>query len=327
MTRSSTRPDRLEELQMRLERAVTDITSGDDWARMLEAQARFHSYSWSNSLLILVQCPHASRVAGYRTWQSLGRQVQRGEKGIAILAPVVARKKDERVCQHDQATNDEPVQDREQTRVLAGFRVAHVWDVSATEGAELPEVAPVALVGEAPNALVEHLEAGVRSAGFSLVREDCSPANGCTDFVARTVTVRPDLSPAQVCKTLCHELAHATMHEEFVGHELKDGACRGRVEVEAESVAYVVCATAGLETGSYSFPYVARWARGDVALVASTAQRVNETARQITTAIGLEHRPDTQSELIPERDSRSTAHRARMATRRRTAASREGRSR
>jgi len=252
--------------------------------------------------------------------------VRRGERGLAILAPVVVRQRREHEPS-DTATDGRDPEDREARRVLRGFRVAHVWDVSATDGAELPDVAPVALVGAAPEALFEKLEAQVHSAGFNLAREDCSPANGRTDFVARSVTVRPDLSPAGACKTLCHELAHATMHEELVGQELANGTCRGRAEVEAESVAYVVCAIAGLETGSYSFPYVARWARGDVSLVTSSAQRVNETSRRITSALGLGGPQSAENGLVSERDSRSGARRARSSTHRTRTASREGRSR
>jgi len=107
---------------------------------------------WSNSLLILTQCPQATRVAGYRTWQTLGRQVRRGERGLAILAPVVVRQRREHEPS-DTATDGRDPEDREARRVLRGFRVAHVWDVSATDVAELPYVAPVALVGAAPEAL------------------------------------------------------------------------------------------------------------------------------------------------------------------------------
>lgn len=269
--------DRLLEVHERLTRAVEELRSGEDWARMLAVQARFHDYSWNNCLLILAACPQATRVAGYRAWQSLGRQVRRGERGIPILAPLVVRAKDRA---------EDRVEGDKERRVVRGFRVTYVWDISSTDGEELSEVKPVALEGDAPDQLYERLAAQVVAAGYVLERGDCAPANGCTDFLARTVTVRPDLSNAGAAKTLCHELAHVSLHAELVGSELGRRGCRGRAEVEAESVAYLVCAMAGMETGTYSFPYVARWA-SDLSVVSETAARVTTCARDIVSAAGL----------------------------------------
>lgn len=264
--------DRLAQAHEQLRKAVEELRSGEDWAQMLATQARFHNYSWGNCLLIQASCPQATKVAGYRTWQSLGRQVRKGERAIPILAPVVTRRQD---AGAEEAT-EEP--SRDTTRVLRGFRVAYVFDISATDGDPLPEVRPQLLEGEAPTHLYDRLAAQVSEAGFTLLRAECSPANGSTDFLSRTVTVRPDLSPAASVKTLCHELAHVTLHEQLAT-ELR-GGCRGRAEVEAESVAYLVCATAGLDSGSYSFPYVARWA-DDLTVVTATATRVTSCASQI----------------------------------------------
>ena len=139
------------------------------------------------------------------------------------------------------------------------------------------------LEGDAPRELFERLAEQVRAGGFNLLRGDCRPANGTTHFLARTVVVQKDLAGAQAAKTLAHELAHTLLHH---GDEYRQG-CRGRVEVEAESVAYLVCQAAGVPTGRYTFPYVARWADGDVELVRSTAERAVTCARGILERAGL----------------------------------------
>jgi len=261
---------KLEKAHEVLTRAVDELVSGQDWAAMLATAARFHRYSANNVLLIHMQRPGATRVAGYRTWQSLRRQVRRGEKGIAILAPVVYRRR--------------PVDDTDPDAVvgvLSGFRVAHVFDVSQTEGAGMAEVPAVPLAGDAPGTLWELLADQVRAARFELVRGDCGPANGVTDFLARRVTVAEQLEPAMAAKTLAHELAHVSLHDGTAG-------CRGVAEVEAESVAYLVTNAAGLDSGSYSFPYVAMWARGETRMVLEAADRAICTARAILTAAGLD---------------------------------------
>lgn len=273
----------------RLTAAVERLVSGEDWAAMLAVASRLHRYSLNNVLLIQSQMPDATRVAGYRTWQALGRQVRKGEHGLAILAPVLRRVP----AGEPDATGErgrEPAREKDaapKRQVLTGFKVTKTFDISQTDGPPLPDVVPEQLLGDAPAALYEGLAGQVTAAGFTLVREDCSPAYGRTDFAKRTVVVRPDLSPAQAAKTLAHELAHTALHDDpkFLGHS--GFSCRGLAEVEAESVAYLVCTTAGLATDGYTFPYVARWASGDVAVVRSAAERSLGAARAITTTLGL----------------------------------------
>ena len=237
-----TRPDKLSETHDRLVQAVESLTSGEEWRRMLDVARQFHSYSFGNLMLIASQAPNATRVAGFRTWKKLGRSVRKGEHGIAILAPCVYRGR--LVDEHDEREHPELA------RVLRGFRVVHVFDLSQTDGEPLSEVAPVLLEGDAPVTLWARLASQLAEAGFSLERTDCSPANGTTDFLARRVVVRPDLSPLQAAKTLAHEAAHTRLHH---GTEYAMG-CRGIAEVEAESVAYLVCSAAGLTTDEYTLP-------------------------------------------------------------------------
>jgi len=225
--------DRLTEAHERLTRAVESLVSGEDWQQLLILAGRLHRYSANNCLLIRAQRPDATWLAGYRRWQALGRQVRRGEKGVSILAPIVTRRRP--------VDSDEETEAPGLVRVLRGFTVAHVWDVSQTDGPPLPEVGPVLLEGDAPAELWDRLASQVVAAGFALRRADCRPANGVTDFGGRTVTVRADVDGAQAAKTLAHELAHVLLHD---GTENGSG-CRGRAEVEAESVAYSLIWTGG----------------------------------------------------------------------------------
>ncbi|HET9772655.1 MAG TPA: ImmA/IrrE family metallo-endopeptidase, partial [Acidimicrobiia bacterium] len=147
-----------------------------------------------------------------------------------------------------------------------------------------PPQRPQLLDGEAPAGLWDTLAGQVAAAGFTLTRSEiANGANGVTNFALRTVTVAPHLSPAQAAKTLAHELAHVSMH---TGTEYAAG-CRGRAEIEAESVAYIVCSTAGLHSAGYSFGYVAHWAGGDMKAIKETADRVISTARRHLDAMGL----------------------------------------
>jgi hypothetical protein len=280
--------DRLRAAHEQLTQAVEQLVSGEDWAQMLNVAARFHRYSLNNVLLIQLQMPEATRVAGYRSWQTLGHQVRRGEHGLTILAPVLRRvQAEETSTLPPQPTPISEGTERKPRQQLVGFKLTKVFDISQTDGPPLPDVSPELLGGDAPAALYEGLAGEVTAAGFTLQREDCSPANGRTDFGAKTVTVRPDCSEAQAAKTLAHELGHIQLHDDpkYLGFE--GFACRGLAEVEAESVAYLVCSAAGLSTGEYSFPYVARWANGDVTLVHSAAERSLGAARAITSSLGL----------------------------------------
>ena len=261
--------DRLAAVHAQLMSAVDALVDGPAWRRMLEVAARFHRYSPNNVLLICLQRPDATRVAGYHTWREVGRQVRKGETGIAILAPVTARRRE--VAEEDSERAGEP-------RVLRGFRVTHVFDLSQTDGEPLPEVRPELLGGSAPFGVWECLLDQIEAAGYSFGYADIAPANGRTDHAAGTVVVRGDLTGAQSVKTLAHELAHVLLHQP---DELPAGFTRKRAEVEAESVAYLVCAAHGLDSGEYTVPYVAGWADGDRELVQLTTTRVLATAREI----------------------------------------------
>ncbi len=260
------RVDKLTSAHADLVAAVESLTSGEDWQRMLDTASRFHRYSANNVFLIMLQRPEASRVAGYRTWQKLGRQVRKGERGIRILAP----------CTYRYKTTDDSG-DESTHMGIRGFTTTTVFDLAQTDGTDLPDVRPALLDGDAVGGLWNALAAQVKHAGYTLERGDCGGANGRTDHSVRTVRVRDDVSEAPATKTLCHELAHVLLHPDNAAYF----GCRGRSEVEAESVAFLVCQSVGLSTDGYSWPYIAHWSNGDATVVRQTADRVLTAVRTI----------------------------------------------
>jgi len=276
-------------LHEQITEGVAALVESEAWKAMLDAAARFHRYSLNNLLLIGMQAPTATRVAGFSTWRSLGRQVRKGERGIAILAPCTYRTT--KAADGEAAGDTAAVTAGEKDsagegrpgRQVRGFRRAYVFDVAQTDGEPLAEVAPMLLSGEAPAGLWDALERQVEVRGYTVERGPCGMANGWTDPTSNTVRVRADVDDAQAVKTLAHELAHIEC-----GHvtDLPTYAmCRGRCEIEAESVAYILSADAGLPTDGYSFAYIASWAEGDPALVRQAAETVTKAARTILTAL------------------------------------------
>jgi hypothetical protein len=257
-----------------LQSSVAELVTGEQWQRYLNVQARFHNYSFWNTLAILRARPDASRLAGFQQWRRLGRQVRKGEHGIAILAPMV------RIV--EQVEPDDASGTAEGTRRCVGFKVVYVFDVGQTDGDPLPEIpAPETVSGDGPAWLWHALAEQIAAAGFHLERgslpEPWSDANGITLVEDRRVIVRHDLPDAQAIKTCAHELAHVLLH---IGENC--ALPRAVREVEAESVAFIVCsAGGGMDTGGYTLPYVAHWSNGDTALVAGTGERVAACARTI----------------------------------------------
>lgn len=271
--------DRLAALHDTLTDAVAGLIGDAQWQRMLAAAACFHRYSLSNVLLIYMQRPDATRVAGIRTWNRLGRHVRKGERGIAILAPVSYRT-EQPPPDGDRAEAVQPGDDGKPRRVLRGFKVAYVFDIAQTEGEPIPDVQPVVLDGDDPGRLWDALEKQVVGQGYTVrcvpgLTAGGEPADGLTEWRARVVSVDDGLPPAHATHTLAHELGHVLLHGP------RDGISQQQREVEAESVAFVVCTAAGLDTGPAATPYVARWANGDLAVVRASAERVLAAARTV----------------------------------------------
>ncbi len=292
--------DAVERLHAQLQDSLQELVTSEDWQQALAVAARFHDYSFSNTQLIWAQSLARgftpSRVAGYRAWQDLGRHVRRGEKGLQILAPVTRKLT--------------PENSEDEERRVVGFRVVHVFDLAQTEGEPLPEVSAALVEGDLP-AHWEQVSGLIVDAGFDLQVADLErlgEANGITDWQQRDVVVRASLPGAQRFKTAVHELAHIRLHEPNT-----DGrpSCRGIVEVEAESVAYLVCAGLGIDSAGYSLPYVASWSGGDITKVSATANRVIGCAGQVLTQLEqerrLEREPIAASPRIETRDRETLA--------------------
>ena len=258
----------------RLAEGITQLTSSERWQDWLTMQSRFHNYSFNNTLLILDQKPEASRVAGFNAWRKLDRFVRKGEKGIWILAPMVYKSD----ARDDASTGDEV------TKVIRGFKAVPVFDVSQTDGAELPEVC-VRLDGEDEAGLFERLRSMAASIGFTVEdATDLGGANGMCAHDERRILVLTSNAPVQRAKTLAHELGHAILH----GPRDARPDTRAVMELEAESVAFVVCTAAGITSDDYSFGYVASWSGGgDEALAAIKASggRIQRAADQILRAL------------------------------------------
>jgi antirestriction protein ArdC len=262
------------DLIRKLTEGVAALTGTQQWERWLRAQRSFHRYSFSNVLLILRQCPDATQVAGFHRWHELGRFVRKGERGIAILAPVTRR------------VDADDDSDAAGLPVVTGFRPAYVFDVGQTDGEPLPEIAR-RLDGDDPAGVSVRLEKVAAELGFSVTDTQLpGERNGDCSHALRRIRIRDGIAPAQRVKTLAHELAHAILHEQFED--------RGLAELEAESVAYIVCHELALDSSAYSFGYLAIWGRsGDEATRAITASggRIATAARQILGALEGDARP------------------------------------
>ena len=316
--------DKLSALHERLAEQVAALRTGQDWRRWLDLAHRFHTYSFNNTLLIYAQRPESTAVAGYEAWKTLGRQVDKGERGIQILAPVVRRSTGDQAGATSAASGSEPDPARASAgtaapgsdtpgdegpssegdrRRVAGYRVAYVWDLSQTSGEPLPtQPRPQLLSGQAPAGLWDSLAELLADRGFTLERGDCGPANGWTDYTTRTVRVRGDVDAAQAVKTLAHEAGHVLLHDPSGLGESTSAHCQGVKEVEAESVAYLVTASHGLATDDYTFAYVTGWA-GSVdgtepeQVVRDTGQRVLTATRTVLAVTAPESVPTADASL------------------------------
>lgn len=235
----------------------------------LKTMGRFHNYSLGNAILIGFQKPDATHVAGFRTWQKLGRQVKRNEKGIAIMAPIVWRKKVARVDEEE----DGP--DRQEETALV-FKTAYVFDIGQTDGKPLPDFARV---NGDPGMYPERLREYVASRGVKL---EYSEAIGSAEGVSAggLIRLKKGLTAAEKLSVLAHELAHETLHKDRENMP-KEKKVR---ETEAEAVAFVVCHGIGLDTNSASSDYIQLY-NGDKKTLLQSLERIQQVAAEILAAV------------------------------------------
>lgn len=256
---------KLDTIMKSLEEGVEKVFTSEQYQMYLQTMAKFHNYSFNNTLLIAMQRPDATLLAGYQTWQKkFHRHVKRGEKGIKIIAPVPVKEK-RQVEKIDEETQEIVIgidgQPETETveRILPRFRVTTVFDISQTEGEPLPTLEVNELVGDV--FIYEDFMKGLEEISpvpFQFQEID-SGAKGYYSNAEKLVAIQTGMSQAQTMKTAVHETAHAILHDRDVMEE--NGITKDRMtkEVESESVAYVVCNHFGLDTSDYSFNYVAGW--------------------------------------------------------------------
>ena len=270
---------KLEEVNLKTKEAVNylvqSLEAGQSavLTQYLGAMAKFRNYSFGNIMLIARQKPDATNVAGLRTWNSLGRFVRRGEKGIFILAPMVGNKrnKEENAEQNTDA--------KETQRTLYGFRGVYVFDIAQTEGKELPTLTEVnGDVSGYRERLFKFVEAQSVELSFS---ERIAPAKGLSH--GGKITLLSGMQPAEEFSTLVHEIAHEMLHR----GDRRTLTTKQVRETEAEAVAFVVCQSVGLETGTASQDYIQLW-HGDADLLRESLEAVQQTAAVILGGIAPE---------------------------------------
>lgn len=262
------RADQLKEITERLEQGVKDIFTSEMYTKYLLTMSKFHNYSFNNTLLIAMQRPDATLVAGYNAWKNkFNRYVKKGEKGIQIIAPAPVKEREERekidkdtgltVLNESGEPEIEVVE-----RVIPRFRVTTVFDYAQTDGEPLPTLE------------VNELTARVKD--YTLLKEaieQVSPvpirfgeidgnAKGYYSHMDKEICVRADMGESQTIKTMIHEVAHAMLHDSDQMKQRGEEKDQLTKETEAESIAFTVCSALGIDTSDYSFPYVASWASG-----------------------------------------------------------------
>lgn len=309
MRSSAETAERVKLLTEKLEAGVKEVFESEKYKTYLKAMSRFHHYSFGNVMLILMQCPEASLVAGYTTWKKqFGRTVKRGEHGIQIIAPV----KRSKLVSQDKLDPDtqQPVigpdgkPEKEPVFVqYQGFQVAYVFDVSQTEGRELPSLGVDELTGDVPNfdAMFSAVEA---ISPVPVEFRPASAAKGCYNHLERKIYVNEGMSQVQTLKTLIHETAHALLHASSVLDDEIPKKDRHTKEVEAESIAYVVCQHFGIDTSDYSFPYVTGWSRDkELPELKASLECISKTAAEMIDSVEKNGLVFTRTRLEQKRDN------------------------
>ena len=283
--------EKVAEITDKLESGIKELFSSEKFKSYLDTMSKFHNYSFNNTLLIAMQKPDATLVAGFNAWKNnFGRNVNKGEKGIQIFAPAPYKIKKEEI-KRDPDT-DLPILDKdgkpiveEVERVIPNFKVVSVFDVSQTNGKELPTLGVDELSGNVKDyekffeALKEVSPVPIKFAEID------GSAKGFFNQEDKTITIKEGMSEAQTVKTAIHEIAHAMLHDKDLKKtDLEKPKDRATEEVEAESIAYTVCQHFGVDTSDYSFSYVASWGSGkDLPELKSSLETIRSTASELIT--------------------------------------------
>ena len=278
------RADELHQITDKLEKGVRDVFQSDKYKQFLNVMAKFPRYSVNNTMLIMMQRPDAQLCQSFTGWKQMGRYVKKGEKGISILAPAPYKIEREQTKLDEKGrlvfdADGEPVKEKVEVTIRA-FKVVKTFDLSQTDGKELPTIGPSELVGNIegyPKLLQALQEISPVPVSFELIDGD---AKGFYHLEDKKIVVQDGMSEVQTIKTLLHEMAHQKLHDKDNVPEAKDISRNGK-EVEAESVAYVVCQHYGINTSDYSFSYVAGWSEGkETPELKASLDKIRQTASE-----------------------------------------------
>ena len=300
MAEKQTNKDRMREIVDSIENGINELFESDKYRKYLATMSRFHRYSVNNTMLIYMQRPDATHVAGFNKWRDqFGRNVLKGEKGIRIIAPTPYKKKIEEI-KTDPETNA-PVLDADGKAIIEEkeiripmFKVVSVFDVSQTAGKPLPQLA-ADLSGNVQQYEV-FMEALRRASPVPIeIKPVAHDTDGFFSIKAQSITIRAGMSEVQTVCAAVHEIAHAKLHDYEHMTELADDGetilvpgekSRNTEEVEAESISYAVCQYYGIETGENSFGYIATWSQGkELKELRASLETINKTASELITDI------------------------------------------
>lgn len=263
--------DKVKELTTKLDKGVEEILKSDRYIAYLKQMSKFHNYSFRNSLLILLQNENATYVAGFKTWQKqFNRNVNKGEKGITILAPCPYKIKKEIETINEKGEKEK----REEEIIIPKFRAVTVFDVSQTSGEPLKEIAKE-LTGEVKdyNKLFEAIK---KCSEYEINFKADIQAKGYCATKEKEIVIKEGMSETQTIKTLIHEISHEKLHSKDDRKTLSN-----QREIEAESVAFVVSNYFGIDTSSYSFDYISSWQEKDKAEVKDSLNIIQETSNML----------------------------------------------
>ena len=253
----------MDSIMQSLESGVEELFTSNRYQEFLKTMAKFHNYSFNNTMLIAMQRPDATLVTSYKNWQSMGRQVMKGEKGITIIAPAPYKKmKEKEVLDENQrpimGTDGKPKTEKVEVTV-PHFKAVTVFDIAQTSGEPIQTLAPELLTAAVQD--FNSFMQAIQKISPVLIRFDeiDGNANGYYHNADKEIVIKKGLSESQTLKTAIHETAHAKLHDREIMESLGVEKDRLTKEVEAESVAYCVCSSFGLDTSDYSFPYIAGW--------------------------------------------------------------------